>query len=298
MQFDCPSSVYRFTHDDTKRERLLKEMLKSATILQENEGKNKPKKGLASLMEDFHTKLNDESGKATRSKEAGVTLKDLAMCRNDDEACLKLTGDIDVDVEPQNSRLKTSVSELLRGCGHRISNLCENLQAADQHLATVQQETKLARADAKEHNIRILDRPEEIPAKVRAQNDRVISDFVAKHAHFDKLEKFKTAVDIAEGYDGLREVIPRRYHHHPNMILLNNNVLKDRKLLQAAIWTQMGNGSAMANSNTSISGNDKRARLHGRAGGLKVLTTGDCMRKSTKELRKERSAPLIKSGFS
>mmetsp|Transcript_91502 Transcript_91502/g.262009 ORF Transcript_91502/g.262009 Transcript_91502/m.262009 type:complete len:300 (+) Transcript_91502:139-1038(+) len=294
-QFDCPAHLYRHSHDDDRRTRLLKDVLRSTASLQEQEGKGKSRKLGALAMGPSPTAVR--ISRPRRVAHSTVNLQELSECQEGDELCLALVGPSSDDVD------SSPPSPLLRNCGRRITGLCEKLQEAEKTLRKVQSETKLAATSdiGSESEIRIMDRPEESPAVVRARNDRVVFDFVKNHATFDKLEAYKDTVERAQGYEGLREVFPRRFQYSASMFLLNDTVLKDPEKLKAAIWAptavdgHFGGTGRGAGSNADL----RKNRLQSRAAvGLKVNTNTDSStlaerRAVARGMRKDRSAPVL-----
>merc|ERR1711971_1260519 len=88
-----------------------------------------------------------------------------------------------------------------------------------------------------DEDVPIVNRPVEAPGAVRSRTDRVVYDFIATNAHFKQLEEFKDSVDRADGYEGLRAVIPARFRHHPNMTLLDDQIFSEPGKMSAAIWS-------------------------------------------------------------
>jgi len=277
-EFDVPAHIFRLSHDDGHRTKLLKDVLRSSAKLQEENGKKKqPRKiGFSKGEATPPAARRDRSRRKTAS---GVTLTELAACQESDEAFAAMASGGDS-------------SPLLKTCGQRISGLCERLRLADRQLKTTSAEAKAAEACdvAPENEIRIMDRPDEAPGIARARNDRVVYDFVSKHAHFTRLEDFKDKVDKAAGYEGLREIIPQRFKHHPNMTLMNDTVLTDPAKLREAMW----NRPKPPGANSELT--DLRTKLQSRmAVGLKASTNSSSLaaRRAARTLRLDHSAPAL-----
>lgn len=282
-QFACPPHVYRHSHDDDYRTKLLKEVLRSTAALQEAENKGKSRS--RNFMSVEGPSFRAKKPMPRRTTPVEISLQDLAACQHLDEESLAMVG------SAADAGEGLPASPLLRGCGKRIAALCGRLEEAEATLSRVQSETKLAASSGlhSDSEIRITDRPEE--ALVRARNDRVVYDFVSKHATFDRLEAFKDTVERAEGMEALRQVFPRRFHYHPNMVYLNDDVLKDPAKLKAAIWSQHSPKESAADI--------QKTRLQSRAAvGLRVsmVTSGSNLaqrRANARGMRKDRSSPSL-----
>jgi len=275
-EFDIPSHIYRISHDDADRTRLLKDVLRSTAKLQEENGKKKNRGRLALKGQASPPARRDRSKKKATSQ---VTLTELAACQESDELFASIGSH---DGEP---------SSLLATCGQRISGLCEKLRLSDKQLKIAAAEAKAAEAcdTAPENEIRIMDRPEESLGTTRARKDRVVYEFVAKNAHFARLEEYKDKMDQAQGYEGLRKLVPERFKHHANMTFMDDTVLWDPSKLQDAIWK-----GPSQNPHT-----DLRTKLESRmAVGLKTNlanTSSLAQRRAARTMRLDHSAPALLS---
>lgn len=250
-RLDIPQQIYKFSHEDNERTRLLKDVLRNSVALQEDGagGKKQPRKVALSLMQ-----APQRTTRKDRVKRSGSLA--LSTMQENDAVCTELAGVADM-------------SPLLRSCGTRVSGLAATLHASDRRLKEMEERDKAehqASSSADPHGeIRIMDRPEEDPRAIRARNDRVVYDFIAKHARFHKLEEFKAAVDEAEGYEGMRELIPRRtcvppsLPRHPNMVLLDDKVLTDPRKLRRAMWSTAPSKAEEAKARESAVASAKKA---------------------------------------
>lgn len=230
-ELDIAGHVYKAHHDDNDRTRVLKDVLRSSVAIQEeNGGKKQPRKVALSMMQ---TAPRPRKDRTRRSLSSAVSMRELANCQETDTPYMSMAG-MDDD------------SLSLMSCGSRISGLYKRLQASDSQLRTLAkegdaQEEAAKNAEDPEEDIKIMHRPEgDDPRASRARNernDRVVYDFIAKHARFHKLEELQENLDTSEGYAGMREFIPRKHQHHPNLHLLDSKVLTNPEKLQRAIWS-------------------------------------------------------------
>lgn len=225
-----PVASMRVYHDDTERTRLLKDVLRSSHAMQENEGGAKqPRKMVLSM--DHPMIRGPKKDRTKRKSGLGPDLAELEASQEEDNLCATVA-----NVE--------ELSPLLRHCGSRIGSLCATLQASEEQFQGVAGFSRpgsraLQASGAKVDNgIRIADRPEDSAGVMRARTDRVVFDFIAKHARFDKLEEFKDSIDRCEGYEDLRGLIPRRHQGHPGLALLDDSVLTDPAKLRDVIWNR------------------------------------------------------------
>mmetsp|Transcript_82940 Transcript_82940/g.173658 ORF Transcript_82940/g.173658 Transcript_82940/m.173658 type:complete len:286 (+) Transcript_82940:156-1013(+) len=231
LTFTCPAHIYRHSHDDNKRTRLLKEVLRSTISLQEQEMKNKSRGlgGFSGQVPPPARGTRRQRRKATQTAMMGDMNLDFVLSAEMDEMCLAMVGD-----EADNGG--TPLSSLLRGCGERITRCASDLQEASRTLRQAQSETKLSRDMFDQDEVRFADRKEGSTPEVRAQNERVIYDFVAKHNRYKALDDLQDAVNKSDSWESLKALFPNRDGFRTGMYLLNDNVLGNRKMLKAAIW--------------------------------------------------------------
>lgn len=228
QQLDVPGHVFKSSHDDNDRTRLLKDVLRISVKLQEDEGGRKAPRKLALSTAQPPPKARKD--RTRRSLSSAVSMRELATCQETDMPFISLAG-CDEDALP------------LLSCGSRISALYTKLQESDQQLRTLareagEQEQSIKDMDDPLEDIRITNRPEdENPRVIRAHKDQAAYDFIKKHAKFHKLEEWQEFCDTSEGYSQMREFIPRKHQHHPNLALLDNKVLVSQEKLQKAIWS-------------------------------------------------------------
>lgn len=284
-QLSIPAHTIRVVHDDSERTRLLKEVLRSSVELQETEAQGKPRQPRRVAL----SVAPPPRARRDRSKKRGartLDLRELSECQEGDALCVEMAGVVAFDGAEE-------VSPLLEQCGQRISRLCARLQASEKELraaearvpATASAGGGAAGGGGGGQEIRLMHRSDEGPGAARARGERVVYDFVAKHAHFARLEELKDTVDRSEGFEGLREVIPRRFQHHPNLVLLNDMLLREPDKFREAIWS--------APAPPKPAHQPAKTRLQQRTSANLQVSTDLDLAAGLRRMRKDRSAPTL-----
>lgn len=255
-----PQHTYKVSHDDNDRIRLLKDVLRTSVALQENEGKKQSRKVQLSGG-PMPAKRKDRTKKLGN---APLNMKELSNCEEHDRLLLDMAGHHH-DESPLLKTCGSRVSQLaaqLQVADEKLKTLtltrrglpsptqqspAEHQQksrdlgatlgatAMDGDVALAGGSSSSSAAVDPIGEIRIMDRPKEDPKLIGARNDRVVYDFIAKHARFHRLEDLRDGVENAEGYDGLRQLIPKKNTYHPNLVLLDDKVLEDPERLRRAV---------------------------------------------------------------
>lgn len=262
---EIPSHVFKITHEDNDRTRLLKDVLHSSMATQEK----KPGQSQTRQMGSNVMAANKPRKDRTRRSMTAVSIRELANCQETDMVYCDMAG-AGEDSLP------------LLSCSGRISNLYKKVHASEIQLrshsmeADVQEQARQSNEDPAD-DVRIVSRPEDdkLKTSMRARStgmhhkdgtwhqyckcggckiavwkgigkkeedidDPRIDDFIAKHARFPKVEELQEKCEKSDSFEGLRAFIPRsaaRHQQHPNLVLLDRKVLDDPAKLQRAIWS-------------------------------------------------------------
>lgn len=220
------AKTYRLSHDDTEHAKLMKDVLRSGISVQDDET---DKKELSQLTLSFvqGAPRTRRRGRTSHNSGTALSMREVARFQERDTLCAGMAGVEDL-------------SPLLRSCGRRISALTASMQAEERKLKAVTQRHLDMKAsgnlDAFHNNIRVIEKADEDPRAMRTRNDQVVYNFVAAHAHFDKLEELEQALKASHGYDALRAIIPHK-QNHTDEVSLDSELFCDKRKLQRTMWT-------------------------------------------------------------
>jgi len=246
-ELEIPNHVFKITHEDNDRTRLLKDVLHSSMALQEKKpGQSQPRQMGSGMALASNKPRKDRTRQLTT-----VSIRELANCQETDMVYCDMAG-AGEDSLP------------LLSCSGRIANLYKKVHASDIQLRTlsteadVQEQARQSNEDPAD-DVRIVNRPEDekLKTSMRARStpmihkasrkkaeenfdDPRIDDFIAKWATFPKVEELQEKCEKSDGFEGMRAFIPRRqgqHQQHPNLVLLDRKCLTDPAKLQRAIWS-------------------------------------------------------------
>lgn len=126
----------------------------------------------------------------------------------------------------------TELSPILQLAGRRIGETFAQLRVSEETLTSGPPGYNTEAASG----IRIQSRPEEASGVARSRVEEAAARAIHEHAKFHQLDKVDDVIGNSAGYDALRRSFPNRFKHHPNCILLTDDILQRKHELRSAMW--------------------------------------------------------------
>lgn len=223
-EMDMPMNFTRMRFDDTKRTRILKEVLRDSVRLHESAKMESPSKFKTTAKAVHATRAMGSLGLKAKLKQreakllanpvmaSAMGLEKLHSSEKLDDNCIEMAG-------------AEELSPLLRNCGRRIGGLCNKLlDIRPNSAAMLEREACEIR---KEHVDVFARPPDEAVGVVQSRVDRQVDKYLAENVKFQSLEELTQALDKAESFSEIRKLFPERCKYHPLVPTLTNHSLED-----------------------------------------------------------------------